>query len=504
MRLDWRAYAESLLAVAVAGLVARLLEDVAGIENLALIFVTAVVASATRGGMGPALTAALVGSLSYSFFFAEPRLSLHVSRQSELITLALFLLVALICGPLAARLRAQVLLLRVAQSDTAALQGLSERLATAVDLAGAARAVAEQLAATLGASACVLVAEKESGSLEPIAWHPAAETLTTTDLAAARWARDHRAAAGRFTDSPSAGTWWFLPAATEERCHAVIGARLPAEAVAIRPERLRLTEAIAHQMVLAVERTRLAADLETARLQSETEGLRNALLSSVSHDLRSPLAAMIGAATSLRAYDAELAPEERSELVTTVLEEGQRLDRYIQNLLDTARLGHGNLRLERDWTAAGDLLGAALARLRRYYPDILLDLHLQPELPLLFVSSSLVEQALFNILENAAKFSPSGEPIAVAARVDGGQLRIDIGDRGPGIPPEERLRIFEMFYSAARGDRDARGTGLGLSICRGMIEAHGGSVEALEGPQGMGSTFRVSLPLVEPPAMVDE
>jgi len=501
---NWRAYGESLLAVAVAALVVRLLEGQAGIENLALIFVTVVVASAVRGGLGPALAAALAGSFAYSFFFAEPRLSLHISRESELVTLFLFVLVALICGPLAARLRTQVLLLRAAHADTAALQRLSERLAAALDATTAACAVAEQLAATLDARTCVLVPGGEPRSLETIAWHPDAETLAATDLTAARWACEHRQAAGRFTDTPAATRWWFLPAATEERCHAVIGARLPEEAMTIAPERLRLAAAIAQQLVLAMERTRLAADLEQARLQSETEGLRNALLSSVSHDLRSPLAAMIGAATSLRAYGAELTPEKRSELATTLLEEGQRLDRYIQNLLDMARLGHGGLPLERDWTAAGDLLGAALARLQRYHPDILLDLQLEPDLPLLYVHAALVEQALLNILENAAGFSPAGAPIRIAARAEGGQLLIDISDRGPGVPPAERSRIFETFYSAGRGDRKAHGTGLGLSICRGMIGAHGGSVELLDGLEGAGATFRVRLPLIEPPALVDE
>jgi len=505
--LDWRAYAEALLAVAGVVLVGGPLEGLVGSENLALLFVTAVVASAARGGLGPALTAAVVASLCYTFLFAEPRLSLRVSRPSEVVTLVLFLLVALICGPLAARLRAQILLLRAAHADTAALQRLSERLAAAVDVAGAARAVAEQLAATLGARTCVLVAGPENGTLGPVAWHPpddAPELLAAGDLAAAHWARDHREAAGRFTDTLAGARWWFLPGATEERCDALVGALLAADATGIPPERLRLAAAIAHQLAVAIERIRLVAELETARVQGETERLRNALLSSVSHDLRSPLAAMIGAATSLRAYDAGLAAEERAELATTLIEEGQRLDRYVQNLLDMARLGQGAIRLEHDWTAVGDLLGAALARMRRYYPEAVIELHLAPELPLLYVHAALVEQALFNILENAAHFSPAGAPIRVTADTDQGQLAIDISDRGPGIAPAERQRIFDMFYRVGSGGGDRHGTGLGLSICRGMIGAHGGAVEALDGPDGIGTTVRVRLPVVEPPNGADE
>lgn len=504
---DWRAHAGALAAVAAAVMVARPLEDLVGIENLALIFVTAVVASAARGGLGPALTAAVVASLCYSFLFAEPRLSLEVSRQSELVTLVLFLLVALICGPLAARLRAQILLLRAAHADTAALQRLSERLAAAVDVTGAAHAVAEQLAATLGARSCVLVTGPESGKLEPVAWHPAGEApepLGEADMAAAHWARAHREAAGRFTDTLAAARWWFLPGATEGRCDALVGALLAADAAGIPPERLRLAEAIAHQLAVAIERIRLVAELETARVEGETERLRNALLSSVSHDLRSPLAAMIGAATSLRAYDAGLAPEERAELATTLIEEGQRLDRYVQNLLDMARLGQGAIRLEHDWTTVADLLGAALERMRRYYPESSIDLHLAPELPLLYVHAALVEQALFNILENAAHFSPAGVPIRVVAGTDQGQLQIDISDRGPGIAPPERQRIFDMFYRVGSGNGDRHGTGLGLSICRGMIGAHGGAVEALDGADGVGATIRVRLPVIEPPTGAEE
>ncbi|MGA7437483.1 MAG: ATP-binding protein, partial [Luteibacter sp.] len=263
-------------------------------------------------------------------------------------------------------------------------------------------------------------------------------------------------------------------------------------------DRRSLALAMVEDMAQALERARLAAELESARVQGETERLRSALLSSVSHDLRSPLASMIGSAGTLLSYDAQLPAGERHELLEAILGEGQRLDRYIQNLLDMTRLGHGTLKLNRDWVDAGEIVAAAVSRLRKLFPETRVDMHLPHETVLLHVHPALIEQALFNILENAARFSPPGEPVRVIVRTEAGRLLIDVADRGPGIPEEERSQIFDMFYSVSRGDRGKQGTGLGLAICRGMVGAHGGSVEALP-HAGQGTTIRVSLPLPPPP-----
>jgi len=251
------------------------------------------------------------------------------------------------------------------------------------------------------------------------------------------------------------------------------------------------------QFALAADRAQLVANLETARVESETERLRTALLSSVSHDLRSPLSSMIGAATSLSAYGETMNQDDRGELLESIRSEGERLDRYIQNLLDMTRLGSGPMKLNRDWIGLDEILGTATARLHKLYPLVEVRTQLA-EGPPLWVHPALIEQALFNILENAAKFSPPNEPIIVQSRYSERNLALDITDGGPGIPEDERRRIFDMFYSAARGDR-GRGTGLGLTIVRGLIGAHGGKVEALAGPGGVGTTIHVTLPLSEPP-----
>nr|HMM23373.1 ATP-binding protein [Pseudoxanthomonas mexicana] len=267
---------------------------------------------------------------------------------------------------------------------------------------------------------------------------------------------------------------------------------------ALRAEQRRLAEAMAEDIAQAVVRTRLVAELEDARVGGETERLRSALLSSVSHDLRSPLASMIGSASSLASYWDAMGADDRRALLETIQQEGERLDRYIQNLLDMTRLGHSGLTLNRDWIGVDELLGSAVQRLQRYQPGVQVQTTVAPDLPAIWVHPALIEQAVFNVLENAAKFSPPDEPVRIDAKLIDGVLRIDVSDRGPGIPEDERARIFDMFYSVERGDRGRQGTGLGLAICQGMVGAHGGSVQALPGPDGRGTVIRITLPLLTP------
>ncbi|HTM70983.1 MAG TPA: ATP-binding protein, partial [Luteimonas sp.] len=228
--------------------------------------------------------------------------------------------------------------------------------------------------------------------------------------------------------------------------------------------------------------------------------LRSALLSSVSHDLRSPLAAILGAAGTLDAYGGEMGAADHHALLDTIRLEGERLDRYIQNLLDMTRLGHGGMTLRRDWIGIDELVGSAVARLARYQGGVEVVIRVPAGLAPVWVHPALVEQAVFNVIENAARFSPPGEAVVVEARDADGAVQVDVMDRGPGIPADERRRIFDMFYSVERGDRGSgrQGTGLGLAIAQGMVGAHGGSVEALPGDHGRGTRIRITLPRMMP------
>jgi len=481
--------AYALVTAAAAVAVAWLLQRWTDIDDLSMVFIVAVVLVASRTRMVAAVLAALLSFLAYNYFFIEPRFTFNISARQGVVTVCLFLIAALVAGRLASRLRMQVLSLRAANAHANALQALGRQLSTAADLGDVVEAGRRALGQGLGVEAWLRIEQRESQ----------AAAMSALDRSAADWSQRHGQPAGRFTDTLAGAQWWCLPVRHERGSLGVVALRF--DPAVLRPglEQRRLAEAMVEDIGQAALRTRLVADLESARVSGETERLRSALLSSVSHDLRSPLASMIGSASSLASYGEAMDAQDRRSLLETIQLEGERLDRYIQNLLDMTRLGHAGLSLNRDWIGVDELIGSAARRLQRYQPDARLQLNIAPSLGPIWVHPALVEQAIFNVLENAAKFSPPGEAVSVLAALHDGALRIDIGDRGPGIPEDERARIFDMFYSVERGDRGRHGTGLGLTICQGMIGAHGGSVEALAQADGRGTTIRITLPLLQPP-----
>ncbi|MFC5525152.1 ATP-binding protein [Rhodanobacter ginsengisoli] len=478
-----------LLGFAAAFAAARYLST----ANLALILLTAVLAVAVRTRMSVAVYTAVLCFLGYNFFFTPPRYTLVIADADDVLAVCLFLVVALVCSRLATRLASQVDSLRLAQARAAALLSLGQRLAASNDAQSIRSIGAEAMAQALAARVAMVVRNADGG-LEAVGPVPPGWSPAGMDLAAADFAEQHTVPAGAGTPYESDAGAWVLPLGTDDHRHGVVALMLDADADGADEGRRGLAVAMAQDIGLALERSRLAEALEDARVQGETERLRSALLSSVSHDLRSPLAAMIGSAGTLASYEQQLSPEERQQLMQSILDEGQRLDRYIQNLLDMTRLGHGALKLNRDWVDANEVVLAAVNRVRKFHPDLPVETSFLHDTVLLYVHPALIEQALFNILENAAHFSPPGESVQVRVDEVDGQLRIEVVDHGPGIPTEERARIFDTFYSVARGDSGRKGTGLGLSICRGMVGAHGGSVEALPG-EGGGTTIRVMLPL---------
>ncbi|RYZ74576.1 MAG: sensor histidine kinase KdpD [Lysobacteraceae bacterium] len=479
-----------VLATVLAVAIAWLAERWVGLDDLSMVFIVAVVVVAARTRMTAAVATAALCFLAYNFFFIEPRFTLHISARQGVTTVFLFLVAALVAGRLASRLRMQVLALRAANAHSTVLQELGRQLASAADLGQVLAAGRSALQAAFSAPAWVRIGDDVAAS-EGI-------DLSATDLGAAEWAQRHGQATGRYTDTLAGSSWWFLPLCNDRGTLGVAGLRFAADHARLAFEQRRLAEAMADDIGQAALRTRLVSDLETARVGSETERLRSALLSSVSHDLRSPLSSMIGSASSLASYSGAMSAEDRRSLLETIQMEGERLDRYIQNLLDMTRLGHTGLTLNRDWIGVDELIGSATSRLLRYQPQAKLDIRIEPGMKPIWVHPALVEQAFFNVLENAVKFSPPDRAVEIDARLVEGKLRIDVRDHGPGIPEEERARIFDMFYSVERGDRGRHGTGLGLTISQGMVGAHGGSVEALPGSDGHGTTIRITLPLIEP------
>ena len=267
-------------------------------------------------------------------------------------------------------------------------------------------------------------------------------------------------------------------------------------------EKAQLIEAMLRDLAQALARARLVHQLEEARVQGESERLRAALLSSVSHDLRSPLSTIIGSAESLSVYRNQLSVDDQLALARDIHSEGLRLDRYIQNLLDMTKVGHGALAITREWIGLDEISGASVARLRKLYPTALVQLQLPDPAPLLYVHPALIEQAFFNVLDNAVKFSPPNMPITMSATKLIDKLQIDVIDHGPGIPESEREQVFDRFYTSDRSDRSGPGpgTGLGLTICQGIVAAHGGEVLALSGEHQVGAIIRMTLPLDITPA----
>jgi two-component system sensor histidine kinase KdpD len=487
-------YGVAALATAVAAAIAEGLSGLLELPNISLIFLAAVLLVAVRSSRGPALFCALLGFLAYDFLFIPPAFSLTINREQDVLTLAFFLLMALLTGDLAARQRRQLQALRLTQRETLTLLDFTRQLSAASDRQAVVSVTLKQLGDATR-QVCLLLPEKV-GQLAP---QPGDLLLTDHERIAAEWAWKQEKPAGRGTDTLPSGGWWWWPLLGESGCLAVLGVRREDAQPLDHAERRQLAS-LAQPLAQALARVRLSEDLEAARLHGETEQLRSALLASVSHDLRTPLTVMRGSIDALATLGEAIPASDRQELLEATRQEAERLDRYIQNLLDMTRLGHGSLQLARDWVDPGDILASALQRLQPLLTGLQVATRIEPGLPLLWVHPALIEQALVNVLENAIRFSVPGGRLEISLLLQDNELQIAVADEGPGIPPEDRTRIFDMFYTAARGDRGGQGTGLGLAICQGMVGAHGGRVSVEDGLDGRGTTMRMHLPLPAPPA----
>ncbi|MWV16674.1 DUF4118 domain-containing protein [Pseudomonas sp. L-22-4S-12] len=498
--LAWRDYLRAVLATLLAAAVALGLSRFLELPNISLIFLAAVLVVAVRSSLAPALACAGLSFLAYNFLFIPPTLTLTIERQEDVLTLLFFLLMAALTGNLATRQRRQLQALRETQAETTALLELSRRLTAATDRQAVLAAAMQQFALWPQVDVSLLARSTDG------VWKVEAgvqRLLAEQERAAADWSWQHGQPAGLGTGTLPGGRWWWWPLSGEEGPLALLGVS-PKDGRPLPPEQRRLIAALGQPLAQALERAQLAEDLEAARLHGQTEELRSALLASVSHDLRTPLTAMRGSIDSLLTLGEQIPQADRRELLEGTRNEAERLDRYIQNLLDMTRLGHGGLKLARDWVAPADIVASAVQRLRPVLDALQLEILIPGELPLLYVHAALIEQALVNVLENAARFSPSQGRLRVTVEADRDELRFAVSDQGPGIPEHERERIFDMFYTAARGDRGGQGTGLGLAICQGMLGAHGGRVTVGDGLEGRGATLTLHLPLHPQPLMEEE
>ena len=486
-------YGAALLAVAAALGIGKALQPVIGLENVDLVFMTAVVAVAVRFGLWPSLVAVLTATLCYNFFFIPPLYTFTVADPANVAALIFFTIVALLVSNLAAHVRTQAVTAQARARTTEALYAFSRKLAGVATLDDVLWASAYQIAAMLSVRVVLLLPEQ--GSIAVRAGYPPEDQLDEADLAAAKWAFESHQAAGRGADTLPGAKRLFLPMRTGRGTIGMVGLDSDKPGPLLTPEQRRLFDALSDQAALAIERVQLVEDVERAKLAAETDRLRAALLTSISHDLKTPLAAIFGSASALRDFATALDEAAKAELIGTIIDESERLNRFIANLLDMTKLESGAILPNLAPHDIGEIVGTALERASKILAQHRVEIDLAPDLPMLPLDAVLFEQVLFNLLDNAAKYAPEGSTIRIQSRRDQHAICLQIFDEGDGIPPEDLERIFDKFYRAQKGDRVRAGTGLGLPISRGFVEAMGGTITAANRSDRSGAVFTITLPV---------
>jgi two-component system, OmpR family, sensor histidine kinase KdpD len=491
-----RRYIWAILLVALVSLVSIPIHFLIESTNLVMLYLLAVIVSAMFWGRGPSLLASLLGVVVFDFFFVDPRLSLTVADTQYIITFLGLLGAGLVVSSLAGMVQSQVESSRMREARTAMLYNLSRELTVTLDLDAVLNKIIEQVGQTIDREAALLL--PESSGLKLRAANPGL-VLGNSEYAAADWAFDtgHQTGPGTHILSESSVRWY--PLQTSSAVVGVLGVRLTDPGSFISTEQRQLLEAYSSLAALAVERAALTEQASQNRLLLESEKLQTALLNSISHDLRTPLATITGVFSSLHEAEGEmndmvLDHETRIELIDTGWQEAERLNRLVGNLLDMTRLEAGAIHLNREQGDIEDVIGAALTRMRRRLQDFKLITSIPPERTLVMMDFVLIEQVLVNLLDNAAKYSQSEGEIEIGVDFGQSRMRVWVSDRGQGIPESDVEHIFDKFYRSQDTGRHIGGTGLGLSICKGIVEAHGGIIRADNRKDG-GAVVLFTLPL---------
>jgi two-component system, OmpR family, sensor histidine kinase KdpD len=486
-------YAMAMLAVAAALALAEAIRVMLGIENASLIFLTAIVGVAVRYGLWPSLLASVASSLCYNFFFLPPLYTLTLGDPINIAAFALFAIVAIVVSNLAAKGRLQAVSAQERVRSVESLYAFSRKLAGAGTLDDVLWATAYQIASMLRVRVVILL--PEGNTLAVKAGYPPEDALDAADLAAARWAWENDRPAGRDSDALPGAKWLFMPMRTGRGGIGIVGIARDAAGPLLRGEQRRLLDALTDQGALAIERVHLVGDIERVKRAAETDRLRSALLTSISHDLKTPLAAVLGAATALRDLAKSFDESAKGDLVATIIDESERLNRFIANLLDMTKLESGAVIPDAALYDIGEIVGTALNRAGKMLVNHAVELQISADLPLLAVDPVLLEQILFNLLDNASKYAPPRTTVRIHSWREADKVVLEILDEGSGIPAGELERIFDKFYRVKKGDYVRAGTGLGLAICRGFVEALHGTISARNRSDGPGAAFTITLPV---------
>ncbi len=492
-RRTWLATAATVLGCT---LLAALMQPWFGLANLVMVYLVGVMLVATRFGRAPAVWASVTSVLAFDFFFVAPRLTLAVADTQYLVTFAVMLTAALVMSGMAATIRQQADAGRRRERKTEALLGLARALSAAAGEAAIAEATTRCIGQSLDGDVSLLL-RTPTGELAPRAATPGARALDAAEISVARWVVDHNQTAGRGTDTLPASAALFVPVAAGG---AAVGALAIRTESPLPADQVNLVEAFSGQAAVALERSRLAGLARETEVQVEAERFRNDLLSAVSHDLRTPLAAIVGASSTLLATDFD--PAIREELATTICAESHRTERLLADILQITRLESGAVTVEKEWQPLEEAIGAAITRVESSLGGRTVEVALAPDLPLVKVDGLLLEQVFYNLLENAAKYTPEGAAVTVAAWCEPAWVVAEVADRGPGLPAGAETKVFDKFTRFVH--HGPSGTGLGLTICRAIVAAHGGTIWAENRPGG-GIAFRFRLPREgTPPTVADE
>jgi two-component system sensor histidine kinase KdpD len=501
--IPWWSYAATAAVVVLCGVISGLTRfgglAEANEANTVMVFLLGVVFTASWFGRGPAVFAAVAGVLVFDFFFVPPFFSFAVSDTAYLFTFAVMLGIGLLISALTARSQQLLQSSQLQEHRTAALYRVTKQLS---ELAGQDFLVAsagQQLREIFGGEVALWLREP-NGDLTVRFGATSLAAQPPNDVVA-QWVAEHQQAAGLGTDTLPQATALLMPLVGSQRTIGALGIRPAEPKLLADPEQRRLLETCASMIALSLERDQSVLESQDAQLQVQAERLRNSLLSSVSHDLRTPLAAIAGAASSLR----DGAPPEgaRREFAQSIMDEAHRMTRLVDNLLDMTRLQSGTLQLNKQWHVLEEIVGSARGRVRGELAGHEVRVHLPEDLPLIHVDGLLMEQVFVNLLENVARYTPPGSRVDISARRDADEMVIRVADNGPGLPAGAERRVFEKFYRGAREvtPDGRRGVGLGLTISQAILEAHGGRIQARTLPEG-GAEFLLVLPCREAPPTV--
>jgi two-component system sensor histidine kinase KdpD len=499
----WDRYGWAMAITAVSTAIAFAMMPYFELVNVVMMYLLGVTIAGLRLGRGPAVATAIANVLAFDFCFVPPRFTFSIVDVQYLVTFFVMLVVAFVIANLMANVRQQNRVAGARERRTALLYAMSRELAATRDTESLARAAVRHVAEVFDCRAVVLLADA-AGRLRYPLESPLPESFRGADLAIAQWVLDHRRRAGLGSDTLAAAPGLYLPLAPAAEAGADEPARRGFGVLAVLPEnrrrvllpeQLHLLETFAGQTGLALERARLAEEAETARMAAQSESLRNTLLASISHDLRTPLSVIAGAASTLADHGDRLPVAERAALASSIEGSARDMSDLVSNVLDLVRFESGQVQLRRDWEALDDLVGAALNRHEAQLARHLVEVHLPPDLPAVHVDAALVVQLFGNLLDNVAKYTPPGTRVRIAAVPDAELVRVSVEDDGPGLPPGDPARLFDKFQ---RGHEEGAvvGVGLGLAICQAVVHAHGGTIHA-ERRTGGGARFVFTLPAAE-------